>query len=130
MRLSQSIKTGAALLIAPVTVRNQVVGHDQVLLTSNGGVNLLIGQQAQYGGRFGPLSETPQFEFDPTGETLLEADLGRELRPSQVSRELTGRALARLAPRPGGGRRPRAPRRPRPGAIGPPSPGLTTNSRT
>ncbi|MEZ4389178.1 MAG: glycosyltransferase family 39 protein [Candidatus Krumholzibacteriia bacterium] len=87
---------GAALMILPVTVRNLVVGHDLVLLTSNGGVNLLIGQQARYGGRFGPLLETPQYEFDPSGQTQLENEFGEELRPSTVSRELTRRALDRL----------------------------------
>lgn len=101
VRLVGWLWLGGVLAIAPVTVRNVVVGGDLVLLTSNAGVNLLIGQQAQYGGRFGPLSETPQFEFDPTGETLLEAELGRELRPSQVSHRLTRRALARLARDPG-----------------------------
>jgi 4-amino-4-deoxy-L-arabinose transferase-like glycosyltransferase len=88
---------GAGLAILPVTVRNVVVGGDLVLLTSNAGVNLLIGQQSQYGGIFGPLSRKPQFEFDPTGETLLEAEGGAELRPSEVSRQLAGRALARMA---------------------------------
>ncbi len=87
---------GAALTIAPVTVRNLVVGQDLVLLTSNGGVNLLIGQQARYEGRFGPLLETPQYEFDPSGQAQLEHEFGRQLRSSQVSRELTRRALRRL----------------------------------
>ena len=88
---------GAGLAILPVTLRNITVGGDLVLLTSNGGVNLLIGQQSQYGGIFGPLSRQPQFEFDPTGETLLEAEEGAELRPGEVSRELARRALARMA---------------------------------
>lgn len=92
---------GAALLIAPVAVRNQVVGHDQVLLTSNGGVNLLIGQQTRYGGRFGPLAERPRYLFDPSGRRQLEAELERELRPSQVSRELARRAWQRVLDEPG-----------------------------
>ncbi len=101
VRPTLALWLGAALAIAPVTVRNLLVGGDLVLLTSNAGVNLLIGQQAQYGGKFGPLSEVPQFEFDPTGETLLESDLGRDLQPSEVSRELTRRALERMAREPG-----------------------------
>ncbi len=101
-RLTGAICLGAGLAILPVTVRNLTVGGDLVLLTSNAGVNLLIGQQTQYGGMFGPVSEVPQFEFDPTGETLLEADLGREFSPSQVSRELTRRAVERVTDEPGG----------------------------
>ena len=100
-RLTAWLWLGAGLAILPVTARNVIIGGDLVLLTSNAGVNLLIGQQDQYGGRFGPLSETPQFEFDPTGETLLEADLGRGLSAGEVSRELTLRAVARAARKPG-----------------------------
>jgi len=100
-RLTTLFWLGAALMILPVTARNLIVGGDLVLLTSNAGVNLFIGQQDKYGGRFGSLSETPKFEFDPTGETLLEADLGRELSASEISGELTRRALARLAREPG-----------------------------
>ncbi|HOX26843.1 MAG TPA: tetratricopeptide repeat protein [Candidatus Krumholzibacteria bacterium] len=99
-RLAGALGLGAALAILPVTLRNLLVGGDLVLLTSNAGVNLLIGQQAQYGGRFGPVTRVPQFEFDPTGETLVETDLGHDLAPSAVSRELSRRALARLASEP------------------------------
>jgi len=101
-RLAAWLWLGAAVMIAPVTVRNVLVGHDAVLLTSNGGVNLLIGQQTRYGGRFGPLLETPQYEFDPSGRQQLEVELARSLRPSQVSRELTRRAWRRVLAEPGG----------------------------
>jgi len=100
-RLTALLVVGAGLAVMPVTVRNLTVGGDLVLLTSNAGVNLLIGQQAQYGGRFGPLSEKPQFEFDPTGRALLQAELGRDLTPSQVSRELSHRAVERILREPG-----------------------------
>ncbi len=91
---------GVALAVLPVTVRNLVVGGDLVLLTSNGGVNLLIGQQDQYGGIFGPITRTPSFEFDPTGAIRLEAEEGHDLAPSQVSHELTRRAVTRFTSEP------------------------------
>lgn len=100
-RLTGWLWLGASLMILPVTARNLVVGGDLVLLTSNSGVNLMIGQQAHYQGRFGPLSESPQYEFDPSGQTQLEHDLGQELRPSEVSRALTRQALERLVSEPG-----------------------------
>ena len=100
-RLGGLLWLGAALAILPVTVRNLTVGGDAVLLTSNAGVNLLIGQQDWYGGIFGPIEPTPQFEFDPSGEVLLEADLGREMSPSDVSRELTRRAILKVWREPG-----------------------------
>jgi len=99
-RLTAWLWLGAALMVLPVTVRNVVVGRDLVLLTSNSGVNLMYGQQASYQGRFGPLTETPQYEFDPSGQTLLEHQEGRQLRPSQVSREMTRQALRRLTDEP------------------------------
>jgi tetratricopeptide (TPR) repeat protein len=39
---------GAALDIAPVTLRNDVVGEDVVLISYNGGVNFYIGNNADY----------------------------------------------------------------------------------
>ncbi len=80
------------LVLLPVTVRNLLVADDFVLLTSNGGVNLLIGQQADYKGIFAPVMDEPQAEFDPSMETTLERELGRDLKGSEVSRILTRRA--------------------------------------
>ncbi len=88
---------GAALVIAPVTLRNIFVGRDFVLLTSNGGLNLFIGQQPAYRGLFGPTDPeeglTVSSLIDPTGEHQLESQAGRELRPSEVSRRFTRRAF-------------------------------------
>jgi tetratricopeptide (TPR) repeat protein len=92
---------GAAATIAPVTVRNVLVGGDLVVLTSNLGLNLFIGQQAEYGGRFGTPTDDARFEFDRTGRILLEAEAGRGLAPSEISRELTRRAVARVVDEPG-----------------------------
>ena len=39
---------GAALAVAPVTVRNLVVGHDLVLISSNAGVNAFIGNNPDF----------------------------------------------------------------------------------
>ena len=83
---------GGVLMLAPVTLRNLIVAHDFVLLTSNGGVNLLIGQQHDYKGIFAPVMEEAQAEFDPSMETTLERELGRDLKGSEVSRVLTRRA--------------------------------------
>lgn len=91
---------GAALVLAPVALRNLIVGRDLVLLTSNGGLNLYIGQQTSYGGIFGPVSPELDGSFDASGEATLEAELGRGLRPSEVSRIFTERALAAMASRP------------------------------
>ena len=88
-----ALVVAVVLMLVPVTVRNLVVARDFVLLTSNGGVNLLIGQQADYKGIFAPVMDEPQAEFDPSMDTTLERELGRDLKGSEVSRILTRRAL-------------------------------------
>lgn len=84
------LATGALLL--PVTVRNLVLADDFVLLTSNGGVNLFIGQQVDQRGLFAPATREPGAEYDPSLESDLERELGRDLKGSEVSRILTRRA--------------------------------------
>jgi tetratricopeptide (TPR) repeat protein len=83
---------GAVLMITPVTVRNLIVADDFVVLTSNGGVNLLIGQQVAFKGMFTPLTTEGEAEFDPSMEATLERELGRDLKGSEVSRILAARA--------------------------------------
>jgi tetratricopeptide (TPR) repeat protein len=82
----------ALLMLLPVTARNLIMADDFVLLTSNGGVNLYIGQNAEYKGIFAPVIDEPEAEFDPSMESTLERELGRDLKGSEVSRILMGRA--------------------------------------
>ncbi|MFH2053480.1 MAG: tetratricopeptide repeat protein [bacterium] len=91
-----SLLLGAALVIAPVTLRNVLVAHDLVLLTSNGGLNLLIGQQTEHRGIFAQVSPEAEAEFDPSRELALEAELGRELKGSEISAILAARAWDRF----------------------------------
>ena len=88
---------GGMLMLAPATVRNLVVADDFVLLTSNGGVNLLIGQQHDYQGIFAPVMETAQAEFDPSMETPSNGNWvvisrGRKSRASSPGRPGTSSA--------------------------------------
>lgn len=79
-------------MVVPVTVRNVIVAQDLVLLTSNAGINLLIGQQASGGGIFKPVIGAPQTEHDPSMEMSLEWEMGRDVKGSEVSRILSQRA--------------------------------------
>ena len=83
---------GGLLMVLPVTVRNAVMAGDFVLLTSNGGVNLLIGQQTEHRGMFAPVDDRLPAEFDPSQEMTLERDYGRDLKGSEVSAILARRA--------------------------------------
>lgn len=92
LRLTALFAAGVLVLVAPVTVRNAIVARDLVLLTSNAGINLLIGQQASGGGIFKPVIGTPEAEHDPSMEMSLEWEQGRDVKGSEVSRELSRRA--------------------------------------
>jgi hypothetical protein len=84
---------GGILALSPVTVRNLVVARDFTILTSNGGVNLYIGQKADYQGLFAPVIDEAQAEADHSMEDTLQRELGRELKGSEVSRILARRAV-------------------------------------
>jgi len=92
LKIIAALAMGAALMIAPVTLRNFIIADDFVVLTSNGGVNLLIGQQVAHKGMFTPLTTEAEAEFDPSQEATLERELGRDLKGSEVSRILMGQA--------------------------------------
>lgn len=59
---------GLALAIAPVTLRNARVGHETVLVSTNGGINFFLGNNADYaktfalrpGARWDELTEEPR----------------------------------------------------------------------
>lgn len=92
LRLAALFAAGVLAMVTPVTVRNMIVARDFVLLTSNAGINLLIGQQASGGGIFKPVIGDPEAEHDPSMEMSLEWEQGRDVKGSEVSRTLAGRA--------------------------------------
>ncbi|MFT4977000.1 MAG: 4-amino-4-deoxy-L-arabinose transferase-like glycosyltransferase [Myxococcota bacterium] len=87
-----ALSLGAALMVAPVTLRNATVGGDVVMISSNGGVNLYIGNGPGSTGAFSaPAYWGSGLEAYSTREA--EATLGRPLKPSEVSAHYTSRAL-------------------------------------
>jgi 4-amino-4-deoxy-L-arabinose transferase-like glycosyltransferase/thioredoxin-like negative regulator of GroEL len=94
---------GLALGIAPVTLHNVIAGGDFVLLTSQGGANFFIGNNPYADGASGrppSLRKHPRFE---RGDFEYEAEraLGRELKPSEVSRYWMDRAKSWIRENPG-----------------------------
>jgi 4-amino-4-deoxy-L-arabinose transferase-like glycosyltransferase len=85
-KLAAALLLGTVLVVAPVTLRNLLVGGDLVLISSNAGINLRIGQQVRYGGRFGPVDDLLSVKGDPTQQRALEVEAGRSLKASEVSR--------------------------------------------
>ncbi|MEO6594011.1 MAG: tetratricopeptide repeat protein, partial [Planctomycetota bacterium] len=100
---------GVAAAIAPVTIRNWVVADDFVVITSNGGVNLYIGNNAMADGhtaRIPILGELAPVQgwtcFDqPAIVRGVERLEGRPLAASQVSRFFARRAVDFAVAQPG-----------------------------
>ena len=92
-----------ALVLAPVAIRNLVVGGELHLTTSQLGPNFYIGNSAAATGKYVPLvPERGSFLFERQDATdVAEASLGRRLRPSEVSRYWLDRGLDWIRSDPG-----------------------------
>src|SRR2546427_8115233 len=95
----------AGLLVAlgPVAVRNRAVSGEWVLVSSHGGLNFYIGNNAEADGTY---RSVPGIAPDIEGQvrdarTVAETAAGRPLRASEVSRHFYGRAWKWIALRPG-----------------------------
>jgi Flp pilus assembly protein TadD/4-amino-4-deoxy-L-arabinose transferase-like glycosyltransferase len=78
---------GVAIALAPVLIRNQVVGGEWVLTSSQFGTNLFIGNNANASGTYVPLIHghgSVSFE-EHDARQIAERDMGAALRSSQVS---------------------------------------------
>ena len=90
---------GALLCIAPVTWRNYAVSGDFVPITYSGGLNLFIGNNPDANGTFRVPRLFPRSAADDPWEQraaferVAEQSVGRELRPSEVSRFWSARAF-------------------------------------
>jgi len=89
---------GIALPILPVTVRNYVVADDFVPISSQGGVNLYLGNNPAAEGLTMMMPEIrldasiPWSKFIPTTTEYAEDDVGHALKPSEVSSYWTNKA--------------------------------------
>ncbi|MEW5701155.1 MAG: tetratricopeptide repeat protein [Candidatus Zixiibacteriota bacterium] len=81
----------AALMIAPVTLRNVMVGHDRVWIAWQGGINFAVGNHR---GADGVSAAMPPWGTAWTVAEITaaaETAAGHRLKPSEVSRYWTGR---------------------------------------
>jgi tetratricopeptide (TPR) repeat protein len=92
------------LCIAPVTVRNWVVGHDFVPISSQAGVNLYIGNNPQSDGVSAVVPGTRATWWGGYRDTIniAEKAAGRKLKPSEVSAYWTRQAAEYAANDPAG----------------------------
>ena len=86
---------GVALVLAPVAIRNSLVGGGFYITTSQFGPNLFIGNHAGANGSYESLRYgrgAPEYERQDATD-LAELAAGRPLTPAEVSSYWTGRAL-------------------------------------
>ncbi len=98
---------GAAMMVLPVTWRNFAVGDDLVLVSSQSGVNLYIGNGPGANGTFRvPKEFLSTRADDPIQQQQAyreqaERALGRSLKPSEISGYWSDRTLEHVADHPG-----------------------------
>lgn len=91
-----------ALVIAPLTVRNLVVAHDPVLISSQGGINFFIGNNEAADGVSAVMPEPYGFNWQIRQITYTaEQAEGRKLTPGQVSSYWAGQAWGWITDNPG-----------------------------
>jgi len=95
-RFAGGLLGGAVLVLLPVGIRNQAVGGEFLLTTSQFGYNFFIGNGRQATGTYRPLTwEHGDWRYEKQDAIgLAEKDLGRPLSPSEVSRYWLQRALS------------------------------------
>jgi len=81
------------IAIVPVTIHNYVASKDLVPITSNFGLNIYIGNSEEAAGVYFP-PKGPNLNSDGTTERFLERKLGRDLKPSDISRHWSHQAMA------------------------------------
>jgi tetratricopeptide (TPR) repeat protein len=104
MKWACSLVLGLVVILFPVALRNQVVGGEFHLTTSQFGPNFYIGNNKGADGTYKPLRPDrgdPEFERQDATE-LAETALGRKLSPAEVSRYWTGQALSQIRSDPSG----------------------------
>jgi tetratricopeptide (TPR) repeat protein len=79
------IGLGAVIVISPVTLRNYLVGHDIVLISSQGGINFFIGNNPYADGTSAVVPGLGDDWDYADAVVLAEQELGRKLKPSQAS---------------------------------------------
>ena len=105
LRMFVVLLAGTFVVILPVTIRNAVVGGDFVLISSNAGINLLIGNNARADGEVrgtipGIGSLDTSFDYPYIVERVQQLE-GRRMTDAEVGRYLARRAFREMAAHPG-----------------------------
>jgi tetratricopeptide (TPR) repeat protein len=80
------------IVILPFTLRNKLAGDDWVLISSNGGINLFIGNNPNATGGFAVPSSF-QVNLETSSREFAGSMKGESVKPSEASRFWSGRAM-------------------------------------
>ena len=100
-RIWLGVLLGAFLVIAPVTVRNYLLGNDFVLIASQGGINFFIGNNPHSDGSSAVVPGLGDDWDYADAVFLAERDLGKKVKPSQASNYFYKRGWDFILKRPG-----------------------------
>ncbi|MCK9408162.1 MAG: glycosyltransferase family 39 protein [Bacteroidetes bacterium] len=100
VRYSAAVLLGITVAVAPVTIRNFVLSGEFIPVTSNGGLNFYIGNNAQ---AVGVYYNPEQFNLvhDPNGSGYLEHQYGKAFSPSETSSYWMEKATSYVVEQPG-----------------------------
>jgi len=107
MRPALVMVAGMFLAIAPVTIRNYAVTGDLILISSQGGINLYLGNNEAADGLTMIMPEVELGQsitwdmFIPVTSAAAEKETGRELSDAEVSSFWTGKAVSFVVNNPG-----------------------------
>jgi tetratricopeptide (TPR) repeat protein len=90
-----ALTAGTCLLVLPVTWINWSIGHDRVLVASQAGLNFFLGNNPEADGWSATAPSVIRVDWwggYQDAITIAEDEMGRSLKPSQVSRYWFGRA--------------------------------------
>jgi tetratricopeptide (TPR) repeat protein len=90
----------ALVTISPATIHNYLASKDAVLITWNGGMNFYIGNSEETTGAFVPIKGVDPLS-DMNTEQYVERMVGRDMKPSEVSRYWLMRAWMFIKEKPG-----------------------------
>ena len=94
-----SLVVGVVVAVAPFTISNLIIADDFVLTSSNGGINFYIGNNEEARGTF-QIDHRMRADLYGGSKRIAEEALGRELKPSEVSRYWFDQGLAFLSSHP------------------------------
>lgn len=104
LRMAGGFCLGAVLTIAPATIRNYIVSGELVLITTNGGISLYVGNNETSTGTYSAIPSLHglriENEYYPCVIESVERVVGRKMKDSEVAAWFSEKAVAQMRAHP------------------------------